>query len=50
MFEMENYYDIQRPEGNNKVTIAIYYFKYHAFELWTMHMSQSGGKLYLDWL
>jgi hypothetical protein len=47
---MDNHYDIQRPEGDNKVIIAVTFLKNHVFELWTMRIKQSGYKLYLDWL
>jgi hypothetical protein len=32
---MDNYYDAQRPEKDDKVVIAVTFFKDHVLECWT---------------
>ena len=35
MLEMNNYYDIQRPEVDDKISIVVTFFKDLALEWWT---------------
>jgi hypothetical protein len=37
---MENYYDVQRPEEDNKVSIAVTFLKDHALQWWTSKKKQ----------
>jgi hypothetical protein len=32
---MDNYYDVQRPEEDDKVSIAVTFLKDHALQWWT---------------
>jgi hypothetical protein len=35
VLEMDNYYDMQRPKKNNKVSKAVTFLIVHGFEWWT---------------
>jgi hypothetical protein len=35
LLEMDNYYDVQRPEEDDKVSIAVTFLKDHALQWWT---------------
>jgi hypothetical protein len=38
--ETNNYYDVQKPERNNKVSKVVTFFIDHAFEQWTSKNAQ----------
>jgi hypothetical protein len=35
VLEMDNYYDVQRPERDNKVSKVVTFFIVHGLEWWT---------------
>jgi c-di-AMP phosphodiesterase-like protein len=46
VLEMDNYYDVQRPERDTKVSKAVTFVIDHVLEWWTsknVYESQSGG-------
>ena len=40
LLEMDNYYDVQRPEEDDKVSIAVTFLKDHALQWWTCKKEQ----------
>ena len=40
LLEMDNYYDVQRPEEDDKVSIAVTFLKDHALQWWTSKKEQ----------
>ena len=49
VLKINNYYDVQRPKVDDKVTIAVIFLKNHALEEWTSNIysarAQGGGKV-----
>jgi hypothetical protein len=40
LLEMDNYYDVQKPDEEDKVSIAVTFFKDHALQWWTSKKEQ----------
>jgi len=40
VLEIDNYYDVQRPKGHNKVSKAVSFLKDHALKWWTSKKTQ----------
>ncbi|MGH3053573.1 MAG: hypothetical protein ACRDL7_01175, partial [Gaiellaceae bacterium] len=40
LLEMDNYYDVQKPEEEDKVSIAVTFLKEHALQWWTSKKEQ----------
>ena len=40
LLEMDNYYDVQKPEEGDKVSIAVTFLKDHALQWWTSKKEQ----------
>jgi hypothetical protein len=40
ILEMDNYYDVQKPDNEDKVSIAVSFLKDHALHWWTSKKEQ----------